>query len=168
MRRILRTLALLVLLAPLSASAFQFPRHYAMTGQMLESLGVPKATRALIQWGVLEPDLGDCLAFCYCPEWFNDIPDWILESCKPAGPELVQKLSLQTAKAINVALEESDLGAVDETRSLDAMLSYSEGLELLEQASYRAAYNKFVEALEYDPSYARAELKADSLRPMLN
>ncbi|MCZ6705937.1 MAG: hypothetical protein O6942_08560, partial [Bacteroidetes bacterium] len=82
--------------------------------------------------------------------------------------ELVQNLSLQTARAINVALEESDLGAIDETRSLDAIMSYSEGLALLEQASYQAAYNKFVEALDYDPSYARAELKAASLRPMLN
>lgn len=82
--------------------------------------------------------------------------------------ELVQNLSLQTARAINVGLEESDLGAIDETRSLDAIMSYSEGLALLEQASYQAAYNKFVEALDYDPSYARAELKAASLRPMLN
>lgn len=82
--------------------------------------------------------------------------------------ELIQNLSLQTARAINVSLEESDLGAIDETRSLDAMMSYSEGLALLEQASYQAAYNKFQEALEFDPSYARAELKAASLRPMLN
>ncbi|NNF05059.1 MAG: hypothetical protein HKN17_11410 [Rhodothermales bacterium] len=82
--------------------------------------------------------------------------------------ELVQDLSVQTARAINVTLEESDLGGADETRSLDAMISYSEGLALLDQESYQAAFNKFQEALEYDPEYARARTRAESLRPMLN
>lgn len=82
--------------------------------------------------------------------------------------DLIQDLSVQTARSINVALEESDLGGAGETRSLDAMISYSEGLTLLDQESYQAAYNKFQEALEYDPEYARAQTRAESLRPMLN
>jgi TolB-like protein len=82
--------------------------------------------------------------------------------------DLVQDLSVQTARSINVSLEESELGGADETRSLDAMISYSEGLALLDQASYQAAYNKFQEALEYDPNYARAKTRVESLRPMLN
>jgi len=82
--------------------------------------------------------------------------------------DLMQDLSVETARSINVALEESDLGGNDETRSLDAMMSYSEGLALLDQGSYNAAYNKFLEALEFDSGYGRAQTKAESLRPMLN
>ena len=81
--------------------------------------------------------------------------------------ELIEKLSLQVAQAINVNIKATDLGSRTETRSLDAVMSYSEGLQFLESEKYRAAYEKFKEALEYDPNYKRAELKAESLRPML-
>lgn len=81
--------------------------------------------------------------------------------------ELVQKLSLQAARAINVSLDETRLGSRTETRSLDAMLAYSDGLALLEEGAYQAAYEKFLEAQEHDPDYKRAEIKAMSLRPML-
>lgn len=81
--------------------------------------------------------------------------------------ELAQDLSMQVAQAVNVKLEESKLGAQTQTKSLDAMMSYSEGLSLLEQEQYRAAYEKFQEALEYDPNYTKAQLKADSIRPLI-
>jgi tetratricopeptide (TPR) repeat protein len=80
---------------------------------------------------------------------------------------LVEKLSAATARAINITLEETELGKVGETRSLDAMLSYSEGVSLLEGGNVRAAYEKFQEALDYDSSYARAKLKIQSLEPQL-
>jgi len=80
---------------------------------------------------------------------------------------IAQSLSLKVAKGINVALEDTRLGARTETRSLDAMMSYSEGLDLLENEDLRSAYEKFLEALEYDPTYTRAKLKAESLRPLL-
>lgn len=80
---------------------------------------------------------------------------------------LIEELSLKTTRAINVSLEETELGGRTETKSLDAMLAYSDGLALLEQDKYREAYEKFLLAQEYDPSYKRAEIKALSLRPLL-
>ncbi len=80
---------------------------------------------------------------------------------------IAQNLSIKVAKGINVALEDTRLGARTETRSLDAMMSYSEGLDLLESEDFRSAYEKFLEALDYDPTYTRAKLKAESLRPLL-
>ena len=81
--------------------------------------------------------------------------------------ELAEALSLKVAQGINVTLQESMLGERTETRSLDAMISYSEGLDLLEREEYQAAYLKFQEALEYDSSYTRARQKAESLKPLL-
>lgn len=81
--------------------------------------------------------------------------------------QAIEDLSLKVAKAINVTLADAQLGPRTETRSLDAMLSYSEGLKLLERNDFRAAYEKFNEALTYDPDYTRAKLKAESLSPML-
>lgn len=54
-----------------------------------------------------------------------------------------------------------------ETRSLDAVLAYSQGLALLEEEKYQEAYDKFMQAVAYDPGYTRAQQKAESLRPML-
>jgi TolB-like protein len=81
--------------------------------------------------------------------------------------ELLERLSLQVARAINASVEETTLGGRDDTRSLDAMLSYSQGLAMLEQADYRQAYEKFMEALSFDPAYARARRKAESIKMML-
>jgi TolB-like protein len=81
--------------------------------------------------------------------------------------ELIEDLSLRMTRAINVALEETELGSGSETQSLDAMMAYSDGLVELENGNYQAAYEKFLMAQEYDPNYKRAEIKAESLRPML-
>jgi len=81
--------------------------------------------------------------------------------------EMAEELSLKVAQGINAHLDGTTLGARDDTKSLDAMLSYSDGLALLEQREYRAAYEKFLEALEYDPGYTKAKLKADSIKPLL-
>ncbi len=83
--------------------------------------------------------------------------------------ELAEQLSLSIVKSINVEMETASNAhdRFEDTRSLDALLSYSEGLDLLEADQYRAAYEKFLEALEYDPSYKRASLKARSLEPLL-
>ena len=75
---------------------------------------------------------------------------------------LVETLSLQLARAINVELDPEV-----ETGSLDASLSYSEGLALIEHGDYEGAHAKFMQALEHDPTYGRAREKAESLRPLL-
>ena len=77
-------------------------------------------------------------------------------------PDLLEDLSLKVAQAINVTLDEKRLGVRKETNSLDAMLSYAEGLELERNGDYRSANEKFREALEYDPNYTRAKLKVDA------
>lgn len=77
--------------------------------------------------------------------------------------QLVENLSLQVARTLNVELASTNV----ETRSLDAALSYSEGLALIEQGDYRAAQAKFMQALEYDPDYSRARQRVHSLQPMI-
>ncbi len=81
--------------------------------------------------------------------------------------ELAEQLSLKVAQGINVTMQETLIGERTDTRSLDAMISYSEGLDLLEKEEYQAAYLKFQEALEYDKNYTRARNKAESIKPML-
>jgi tetratricopeptide (TPR) repeat protein len=77
--------------------------------------------------------------------------------------QLVESLSLQVARTLNVDLASADV----ETRSLDAALSYSEGLALVEQGDYEGAHRKFLQALDYDPNYSRARQRVHSLRPLL-
>ena len=81
--------------------------------------------------------------------------------------EAVERLSLQVAQAVNADLQETQLGSRTETRSLDAQMSYWEGLGLLDRGDYRAAYEKFLESIEYDPAFDRAKLKARSVQPLL-
>lgn len=81
--------------------------------------------------------------------------------------ELLEKLSLKVARSVNSNLTETQIGARTDTRSMDAMQAYSQGLKLAEEGNYRAAYEKFMEALDYDASYTRAKRRAESLVPIL-
>jgi len=81
--------------------------------------------------------------------------------------ELVEDLSAKVAKGINVALSQAELEKGTETRSLDAMMAYSEGLVLLEKGNYKMAYDKFMQALSIDSKYDKARIKAESLKPLL-
>ena len=79
---------------------------------------------------------------------------------------LIEDLSQAVTRAVNVETAETELGN-EETNSLDAMMAYSDGLQYMEQGDYRAAYEKFNQAVDHDDSFVRAERKAESLRPML-
>lgn len=79
--------------------------------------------------------------------------------------EHIEDLSQQVAESIDLTLE--NLGSRTDTESLDATMAYSEGLALLEENKYQAAYDKFMQAQEHDPDFERAKLKAQSLQPML-
>jgi TolB-like protein len=81
--------------------------------------------------------------------------------------ELTENLSAKVAKGINVAISQAELEKGTETKSLDAMMAYSEGLVFLERGNYKMAFDKFQQALSIDPKYDKARLKADSLRPLL-
>ena len=79
---------------------------------------------------------------------------------------LIKELSQKVTKSINVEMEETTLGS-EQTKSLDAMMAYSDGLSLLEAGKYREAQGKFKQALEYDDSFAKARKKMKSLKPMV-
>lgn len=80
---------------------------------------------------------------------------------------LTEKLGVKVSRKINVAATQEDLSKGTETKSLDAMMSYSEGLVMLEKGNYKGAYDKFLEALSKDPGYDKAKTKAESLRPLI-
>lgn len=81
--------------------------------------------------------------------------------------ELLEQLSLKVARSVNSSLTETEIGARTETRSTDAMQSYSQAMDLAERGDYRGAHAKYLEALDHDPSYTRAQQRADSLVPLL-
>jgi TolB-like protein len=81
--------------------------------------------------------------------------------------EIAEDLSLKVAKKINATLTKADIEKGPETKSLDAMMSYSEGLVQLEKGNYKEAYDKFMHALQIDPQYDKAKVKAESLKPLL-
>jgi TolB-like protein len=81
--------------------------------------------------------------------------------------ELAEKLSVKVAKDVNAAISEAQVKKGTETKSLDAMMLYSEGLVALEKGNYKSAYDKFLDALAKDPSYEKARTKAESLKPLL-
>lgn len=81
--------------------------------------------------------------------------------------ELSDKLCQNIAEKIDVNLDSQEVGVSSETKSLEAILLYSEGLSLIEMENYEEAYNKFLKALEYDPSYQNAKVKAESIKPLI-
>lgn len=80
--------------------------------------------------------------------------------------DLIRELSQKVTKSINVEMEETKLGS-EQTKSLDAMMAYSDGLSLLEDGKYREAQRKFKKAVEYDKNFAKARKKMKSLKPMV-
>jgi TolB-like protein len=81
--------------------------------------------------------------------------------------DLTEKLSKTIAEKIDVTLGGEDVSVTSETKSLEALLSYSEGLAFLEAGNYSGAYKKFMEALEFDPNYENARTKAESIKPFV-
>ena len=81
--------------------------------------------------------------------------------------EITENLGMKVAKKINVSLTKADVEKGTETKSLDAMMSYSEGLVFLEKGNYKSAYEKFMQALTFDPNYDKAKTKAESIKPLL-
>ena len=81
--------------------------------------------------------------------------------------DIAQQLGDKVAKHINVTLSKAQAQEGSETKSLDAMLAYSEGLVLVEKGDYKNAYDKFQEAASLDPSYIKAQRKADSIKPLI-
>jgi tetratricopeptide (TPR) repeat protein len=81
--------------------------------------------------------------------------------------DLTDKLCYNIAEKIDVTLGSQESSLSTETRSLDALLLYSEGLTYIEKQDYQKAYDKFLKALKYDPDYINAKTKAESIKPLL-
>ncbi|MGH1362400.1 MAG: CsgG/HfaB family protein [Calditrichia bacterium] len=81
--------------------------------------------------------------------------------------DLTEQLSQKIRKAIDGGKLSKASGPSKTTNSLEAILSYSEGLELLERGEYADAHQKFQKALEHDPGYEKAKLKSDSIKDLL-
>ncbi len=82
--------------------------------------------------------------------------------------ELIDQLSNKIAAKIDVELKKQDIGeVVPEAPSLDAVMAYSIGLSFLEKEDYKNAYAKFQEALKFDPNYEKAQLRAQTIAPLL-
>lgn len=79
---------------------------------------------------------------------------------------LIENLSQKITKSVNVQMEETKLGS-EQTRSLDAMMAYSDGLNLLEAGKYYQAEYKFKKALKHDENFEKAKKKLESLKPMV-
>lgn len=78
--------------------------------------------------------------------------------------ELTRKLGEKVAAEIDVAVSKAQMEARTETKSLEAMLAYSDGLSQLELGNYKQAYEKFEMALKLDPGYEKARKKMESIR----
>lgn len=76
---------------------------------------------------------------------------------------LIDELSAKTAQALDVELGQQE----PETESFDAMQLYAQGIQLIDQEQYKAAYNKLMQAAEQDPNYTCAQQKAQHIKPML-
>lgn len=82
--------------------------------------------------------------------------------------DLIDNLSNKIAAKIEVELKKQDVGEViPEAPSLDAVMAYSIGLSFLEKEDYKNAYAKFQEALKFDPNYEKAQLRAQTIAPLL-
>ncbi len=76
-------------------------------------------------------------------------------------------LGTKVAKKINVTIDKGNAKVKEDTRSLDAILKYSEGLALVEKGQYKDAYEKFKQAVELDPNYEKARDRIESLKPLI-
>ncbi|GMQ82777.1 MAG: hypothetical protein BMS9Abin05_2239 [Rhodothermia bacterium] len=83
-------------------------------------------------------------------------------------PQLVQDLAVQIAATINTTIDEASIDVTKRTQSADAMFSYAQGLDFEGQGSYTAAYNKYMQAYEYDSGYSQALVRAEIVKPQMN
>lgn len=81
--------------------------------------------------------------------------------------ELVDKLAIKIAKKINVKVSEADFKERTETKSLDAMVKFSDGEALYTKGDYKGAFDKFQEALQLDPAFSRAKVRLDGIKSLI-
>jgi TolB-like protein len=80
--------------------------------------------------------------------------------------DLIGELGEKVTSSINAEMQGTQPDRAL-TRSLDAMMAYSEGLQLLERGRYQEAEQKFQNAIAYDEDFSRARQKMESIQPMI-
>jgi len=81
--------------------------------------------------------------------------------------ELTEALAKDIMEKIEVEVPDTAMKAGVRTRSLEAELAYSAGMDLAARGLYLAALEKFMLALKYDPEFERARKRADAMKPMV-
>jgi TolB-like protein len=81
--------------------------------------------------------------------------------------ELTEKLATRVAKIVNVKASEADFKERTPTRSTDAWILYSDGVALYDKGEYKAAFDKFQEAISADPQFEKAKKRLESLRSLI-
>jgi len=81
--------------------------------------------------------------------------------------ELATSLAGEVAKALNIVIDRQQLEASIPTRSENAWGLYSDGIRLEEAGDFVAAYEKYLNASKFDPTFDLARKKAESLRPLI-
>ena len=83
---------------------------------------------------------------------------------------LSKKFALQLFKELDIKiskLEKKEIEGVSEISSIEAMLSYSAGMDFLDKQNYKKAFEKFQEALKIDPNYKKAQQRISSIKPLI-
>ena len=83
--------------------------------------------------------------------------------------KLIDDAAELVAKDLELKVSDAERGAIQkaDNESMDALIYYSEGLELYDRGEYRKAYEKFREALRVNPDYERAEMRLAAIKPLV-
>lgn len=93
----------------------------------------------------------------------------LTEQIEEKFKKLSYKLTNELGKKIAEKIEGEQVYQANESMpaSMDAMLSYSQGLDYEDRDMFAEAMEKYSEALSYDKEYARAQMAIDRINPVL-
>jgi TolB-like protein len=80
--------------------------------------------------------------------------------------KLVKTLSLKISDELDISLSRDERKQIENSDkvTMDALLVYSEGLDLLDKGDRQAALGRFEEALDMDKSFLRAKLQIERIK----
>jgi TolB-like protein len=81
--------------------------------------------------------------------------------------ELNDELARKILERIEIEVPDSAMKAGTRTRSIEAELAYSAGVDLAAKGLYLPALEKFMLALKHDPDFERARKRAEAIKPLV-
>ncbi len=81
--------------------------------------------------------------------------------------DLTADLAKKIMERIDIEVPDSAMRAGTRTRSLEAELAFSAGVDLAAKGLYLPALEKFMLALKYDPEFERARKRAEAIKPLV-